>query len=69
MDNSIYNYSLIIPHYNTPDLLRRLLRTVTKRDDLQVIAVDDCSTKNLNKLDSVKKGIDINEGISVPQNV
>lgn len=42
-----YNYSLIIPHFNIPKLLRRLLSTVPKREDLQVIIVDDCSTKEL----------------------
>lgn len=39
----LFNYSLIIPHYNIPDLLERLLSTIPKRKDLQVIVVDDCS--------------------------
>lgn len=47
-------YTLIIPHFNIPQLLRRLLTTVPKRDDLQVIVVDDCSTKNLEELAAVK---------------
>lgn len=51
-------YSLIIPHYNIPHLLRRLLRTVPRRNDLQVIVVDDCSTKNLDELSEVKKEFD-----------
>ena len=38
-----YNYSIIIPHRNIPDLLIRLLRTIPIREDLQVIVVDDCS--------------------------
>lgn len=36
-------YSIIIPHYNTPDLLERLLLSIPKRDDVEVIIVDDCS--------------------------
>lgn len=47
-------YTLIIPHYNIPSYLNRLLDSVPKRDDLQVIVVDDCSNKNLEILDKVK---------------
>lgn len=49
-----YTYTLIIPHYNIHTLLRRLLNTVPRRDDLQVIVVDDCSTKDLDELEKVK---------------
>ena len=35
------NYSIIIPHHNTPDLLQRLLHSIPQRDDLEVIIVDD----------------------------
>ena len=37
------NYSIIIPHHNTPDLLQRLLHSIPQRDDLEVIIVDDNS--------------------------
>ena len=37
------NYSIIIPHYNIPDLLARCLRSIPERDDVQVIVVDDNS--------------------------
>jgi len=37
------NYSIIIPHYNIPDLLTRCLRSIPIRPDIQVIVVDDCS--------------------------
>lgn len=39
--------SIIIPHYNTPDLLKRLLDSIVpeKRDDTEVIVVDDHSTR------------------------
>lgn len=50
----MYTYTLIIPHYNIPYLLQRLLKTVPQRIDLQVIIVDDCSTKDLDKLNQLK---------------
>ncbi len=37
------NYSIIIPHYNIPDLLVRCLKSIPVREDVQVIIVDDCS--------------------------
>lgn len=37
------NYTIIIPHYNSPDLLMRCLRSIPVREDVQVIVVDDCS--------------------------
>lgn len=43
------NYSIIIPHYNIPCLLDICLESIPKRDDVQVIVVDDCSS------DSVKR--------------
>lgn len=36
-------YSIIIPHKNTPDLLQRCLDSIPRRDDVQVIVVDDNS--------------------------
>jgi glycosyltransferase involved in cell wall biosynthesis len=43
---AMINYSIIIPHYNIPDLLVRCLRSIPKRDDVQVIVVDDNSPDN-----------------------
>lgn len=37
------NYSIIIPHRNTPDLLQYCLDSIPVRDDVQVIVVDDNS--------------------------
>lgn len=37
------NYSIIIPHKNIPDLLRRCLDSIPLREDVQVIVVDDNS--------------------------
>ncbi|WP_294590973.1 glycosyltransferase family 2 protein [uncultured Bacteroides sp.] len=38
-------FSIIIPHKNTPDLLLRCVDSIPNRDDLEVIIVDDCSDK------------------------
>ena len=37
------NYSIIIPHKNTPELLRKCLDSIPQRDDIQIIVVDDNS--------------------------
>lgn len=55
MEHSKLYYTLIIPHYNIPNLLRRLLSTVPKREDLQVIVVDDCSSKDIDVFEKVKE--------------
>lgn len=36
-------YSIIIPHYDIPELLVRCLNSIPKRDDVEIIVVDDCS--------------------------
>jgi len=38
-----YTYSVIIPHYNSSHLLKRMLEIIPERDDIQVIVVDDKS--------------------------
>ena len=43
----MYNYSIIIPHKNIPDLLARCLASIPQRDDVQVIVVDDSSEERL----------------------
>ena len=42
----MYNFTVIIPHKNTPDLLQRCLDSIPQRNDLQVIIVDDNSDKS-----------------------
>lgn len=37
------NYSIIIPHKNIPDLLQRCLDSIPRREDIQIIVVDDNS--------------------------
>ena len=36
-------YSIIIPHYNTPELLLRCVTSIPERNDIQIIVVDDNS--------------------------
>ena len=40
---SDYKYSIIIPHYNIPELLMRCLKSIPVQESVQVIVVDDCS--------------------------
>ncbi len=44
-DDNLIIFSVIIPHYNIPELLLRCLKTVPIREDIQVIVVDDCSPR------------------------
>ena len=41
------NYSIIIPHKNIPNLLQRCLDSIPKRDDVQIIVVDDNSDPSI----------------------
>lgn len=41
------NYSIIIPHHNIPDLLKRCLKSIPDRDDLETIIVDDNSSPDI----------------------
>lgn len=38
------NYSIIIPHYNSVELLQRCLDSIPQRKDLEIIVVDDASS-------------------------
>jgi glycosyltransferase involved in cell wall biosynthesis len=41
------NYSIIIPHKNIPALLQRCLNSIPRREDIQIIVVDDNSDSNI----------------------
>lgn len=41
------NYSIIIPHHNIPKLLLRCLDSIPKRNDIQIIIVDDNSDTSI----------------------
>lgn len=43
------SYSIIIPHYNTPNLLIRYLKSIPLRNDIQIIVADDYSDWNVIK--------------------
>lgn len=43
----MYNYSIIIPHKNIPELLERCLASIPERDDVQIVIVDDSSEDRL----------------------
>ena len=48
-----FTYSVAIPHYNSPDLLQRMLNSIPERDDIQVIVVDDGSKEE--NVEKIKK--------------
>lgn len=47
--NSSYTYSIVIPHYNSPNTLKRMLSSIPERDDIQIIVVDDGSAEEAKK--------------------
>lgn len=50
-----YDVSVIIPHYNTPELLIKLLYTIPRKNNIQVIVIDDKSNLDLDKLEECKR--------------
>lgn len=44
--NKELNFSIIIPHYEMPDLLKRCVESIPMRDDTEIIVVDDNSKDN-----------------------
>lgn len=46
MESAFIIYSVIIPHHNIPNLLQRCLNSIPKRNDLQIIVIDDGSDEN-----------------------
>lgn len=53
---SEYTYSIVIPHHNIPDLLKRCLCSIPQREDIQVIVIDDNSSiENLEKVKNIEK--------------
>lgn len=47
--------SIIVPHYNNPDLLGNLLETIPNYPQIEVIVVDDHSTAKLEELSQCKE--------------
>lgn len=48
------NLSVIIPHYNTPALLKKLIDSIPILNDIQIIVVDDNSDEELEKFSEIK---------------
>jgi glycosyltransferase involved in cell wall biosynthesis len=44
--NQEITFSIIIPHKNSPDLLQRCLNSIPRREDIQIIIVDDNSDES-----------------------
>ncbi len=44
-----YELSIVIPHYNSIELLEKLLKTIPKSNNIQVIIVDDHSSEDVIK--------------------
>src|SRR5690625_5039373 len=42
----MYDLSIIIPHYNSIDSLKKLLLSIPKRENIQIIVVDDKSEED-----------------------
>ncbi len=62
------NYSLIIPHFNDPVRLERLLCSIpVERADVEVIVVDDCSPDE-GTLDAVRARWPRVQWLSTPEN-
>lgn len=50
--NKMINYSVIIPHHNTPELLQRCIDSIPHRDDVEIIIVDDNSDPTIVNFDN-----------------
>lgn len=51
----MHDVSIIIPHYNSPLLLEKLLATIPDRENIQTIVIDDNSTKDTEWYEQVRK--------------
>lgn len=60
----MYNFTVIIPHYNIPALLERCVKSIPERDDIQVIVVDDCSDGSV-ELDSVFRKLRTRQNLEI----
>lgn len=49
------NLSIIIPHYNTPHLLKKLIDSIPDLEDVQIIVVDDRSDQQVDQLNEVRE--------------
>ena len=54
----MFSYTIIIPHKNCPDLLKRCVDSIPVRDDVQIIVVDDNSDED-KKPSLERKGMEV----------
>lgn len=47
INDIIINFSIVIPHKNTPELLRKCLDSIPQDDDIQIIIIDDNSDSDV----------------------
>lgn len=47
--------TIIIPHFNTPNYLRKLLGTIPRIEAIQVLVIDDKSTKEQDKYEELQR--------------
>ena len=38
---NMINYTIIIPHYNSYELLKKCVKSIPSREDIQIVVVDD----------------------------
>lgn len=50
LENNNIRVSIIIPHYNSADLLEKLLRSMPEEKELEILLIDDNSTEGIDKL-------------------
>lgn len=46
--------SIIIPHYNSVNLLKNLIDSIPKNDNIEIIVVDDNSTQDIKEFNKIK---------------
>ena len=47
--------SIIIPHYNSIEYLKRLIKSIPNNNKIEIIVIDDNSNKDLEELNKIKK--------------
>lgn len=60
--------SIIIPHYNSVNSLKRLIETIPLQANIQTIIVDDKSDKDIEKLDLLKEELSYRENVVFLEN-
>lgn len=46
-------FSVIIPHYNTPNSLKRLIQSIPQNENIQLIVVDDKSQEDVTEIENM----------------